>query len=180
MHLLVLENSHYIPLSDAGQHSTRMRCHFCSQQNCVLDYFNNSAPDGKVIYAGDTPLQYAEKEGIYTKVLDNMTGNILLATSRDQEFRLSYRNTVLHTSTEFKRSSHNYSGNPSSSTTTHSGYHLQNPVTHYIQHNMKEKEMLSQKTSEIGISSYWFNAQGKIKNCLSNQQQKLGLKCSPI
>ena len=55
---------------------------------------------------------------MYTKVLDNLTGNVSPATSKDCEFLLSYRNTVLHISTESTRSSHNYINNPSSSTTS--------------------------------------------------------------
>ena len=53
------------------------------------------------------------------KVLDNLTGNIFLAASRDYELLLSYRNIALHTCAESRRSSHNYVESPSSSTATH-------------------------------------------------------------
>ena len=68
LHSLILENSQYITLNDAGQHSTRMRCYFHSKQNCFLDYFDDSVPDGAVIYAGDILYKYSEKQGTYTEV----------------------------------------------------------------------------------------------------------------
>ena len=74
--------------------------------------------DGAVISMGDTPFQYSEKEGMYTEVLDNLTGNVFLATGRDHEFLLSYRNTTLCTSTESRRSCHNYIKNSNSNTAT--------------------------------------------------------------
>ena len=76
---LILMNSQYITLSDIGQHSTRMRCHFHNQQNCFFDYFNDPVPDGALIYAVDIPFQYSEKEGTYTQVFDNQPGNVFLA-----------------------------------------------------------------------------------------------------
>ena len=97
MHSPILKNSQYITLSDVGQHSTRIRCYFHSQQNHFLNYFHNPALDGAVIYVGDIPLWYSGKVGTYTEVLDNPTGNVFLAAGRDHKFLLSYRNTVLHT-----------------------------------------------------------------------------------
>ena len=88
-------------------------------KNCFLGYFGDPAPYGAVIYVVDIPFWYSEKGDMYIEVLDNPSGNIFLATSRDNEFLLSYRNTVLHTSTESRSSSQNYVKYPSSSTTTH-------------------------------------------------------------
>ena len=118
-HSLILKNSQCITLSDMGQHSTSMTCYFHSKQNSFLDYFNESLPDGAVIYVGDIPFWYSEKEGMFAEVLDNMTGNIFLATSRNHKFLLSYKNTTLHTSAKYRRSSYNCLKNPSSITSTH-------------------------------------------------------------
>ena len=76
LHLSILKTSQYITLGDAGQHSFRMMCWFHSQQNCFLDYFDDPVPDGSVIYPGDIPFQYSEKEGTYAEVIDNPTGNV--------------------------------------------------------------------------------------------------------
>ena len=56
LHLPILDSSQYISLSDAGQHSTRMRSYFYCQLNCFTDYFSDPVPDGAVIYAGDFPV----------------------------------------------------------------------------------------------------------------------------
>ena len=64
---------------------------------------------------------------MYTEVLGNPTGNAFLATSKNHDFLLSYANTVLHTSTESRRLSHNYVKNPSPSTTTHMELPPSNP-----------------------------------------------------
>ena len=117
-----------------------MRCYFHSQQNCFLDYFDDPVMDGAVIYVDDIPFQYSEKEGMYTAVLHNPTGNVFLTTSRDHELLLCYRATALHISAESWRSSHNYVKNLSSSITTVCHFHLPIPVTHYIQHIMKQKK----------------------------------------
>ena len=108
LHLLILGNSQYIPLSGAGKHSTMMRCCFHCQQSCFFDYLDDPLPDGAVIYEGNILFQYSKKEGMYTEVLENLTGNIFLATSRDHEILLSHRNITSHTSTESRRSNQNY------------------------------------------------------------------------
>ena len=82
LHLPMLENSQYITLSDGGQHSTRRRCYFHHQQKHFLDYFDDPDLDGTVIMQVDNLFQYSEKEGTYTEVWDNPTGNVSLATSR--------------------------------------------------------------------------------------------------
>ena len=73
-----------------------------------------------IIKAADIAFQYSGKEGMYTKVIDHLTGNVFLATSKDYEFLLSYRNTALCTSTDSRRSSQNYVDNPSSDTAVYS------------------------------------------------------------
>ena len=102
-----LKISKYLTLSDVGQHFTGMRCYFHNQQSHFLDVFHYPVPDGAAIYVDDIPFWHDEKEETYTEVLDCLTGNILLATSREQEFLLNYRNIVLHTSAESWRPSHN-------------------------------------------------------------------------
>ena len=49
----ILDSSQYIPLCDADQYSTRMRCYFHHQLNHFIDYFNDPVPYGAVIYAWD-------------------------------------------------------------------------------------------------------------------------------
>ena len=66
LHLLILDNSQHITLSDSGQHSTRLRCYFHHQCNFFIDYLNGPVLDGAVIYAGDIPLWYNEQEGTHT------------------------------------------------------------------------------------------------------------------
>ena len=39
-----------------------MKWYFYSKQNCFLDYFEDQGLDGAVIYAGDVPFQYNERE----------------------------------------------------------------------------------------------------------------------
>ena len=73
-----------------------MRCYFHHQGNCFIDYFDDPALDGVMIHAGNYQFQYNEQEGMYTEVLGNPTGNIFLAASRDHEFLLSHRGTVLY------------------------------------------------------------------------------------
>ena len=51
-------NPHLLIL-DAGQYSTRMRCHFHHQHNYFLDYIDDPVMDGAVIYAGDIPIFYS-------------------------------------------------------------------------------------------------------------------------
>ena len=48
-----LDSPQYITLSDADQHSTRMRCYYCYQCNFFIDCFDDYVPYGVVIYAGD-------------------------------------------------------------------------------------------------------------------------------
>ena len=91
-------SSKYITLSDAGKHSTRIRCYFHHQCNHLTDYFNDLVPDGAVIYAGDISFWHNEQEGMYTEFLGNPTGNIFLAVSRDHEFLPSHRGTALYVS----------------------------------------------------------------------------------
>ena len=94
-------------------------CYFHRQQNHFLDYFDDPVLEGVVIYVGVIPFQYTEKDGTYTEVLDKPRGKVFLATKTDHKFLLSYRNTVLHTSSESRSSSHNYIDNPSSSKACH-------------------------------------------------------------
>ena len=107
-----------------------------------MDYFNDPLPIGAVIYVADIPFQYSEKEGTYTEVLDNPTGNVFLAASNDLKFLLCHRHTVVHTSTEFGRFSQN---NP---ITQQAIYHycLLISVTHYTQHIIIEKEIIKKNT----------------------------------
>ena len=67
LYLPILYSSQYITLSDAGHHSTRMRCYFHCKHNQVVDYFYDLVLDGAVIYAGDIPFWYIEQEGTYTE-----------------------------------------------------------------------------------------------------------------
>ena len=127
LHSPILKKLQFIILSVAGQHSTRMRCCIHSQQNCFLDYFNDPVPDSAVTYTSDIPFLYSEREGMYTEVLDNQTGNAFLATSMDHEILLNNRDTVLYTFTESRRSSHNYIEDPTSSTTSHMPLPPSNP-----------------------------------------------------
>ena len=76
----------YITLSDVGHLSSRMKCFFHSQQNYLLDYFDYPVHDGAVIYAADTPFRYSEKEGMYTEVLGNPTGNVSWPQARTMNF----------------------------------------------------------------------------------------------
>ena len=73
-----------------------------------MDYFDDLVADGAVIYVGNILFWYSEKEGTCTEVVENQTGNVFLAESRDHKFLLKYRNTLLHTFAESRRSSHNY------------------------------------------------------------------------
>ena len=66
LYSLILDSSQYITLSEAGQHSTRIRFYFHSQFNCFMDYVNDPVLDGTVIYAGDILFWYNEHEGTYT------------------------------------------------------------------------------------------------------------------
>ena len=77
LHLLTLENSQYITLSDTSQHSTRMIYYFLHQCNCFLGYFNDPVPNGAVIYTGENLFQYSKQEGTYTEVSDNPSGKCL-------------------------------------------------------------------------------------------------------
>ena len=78
LHSLILDKFQYITLSDAGQHSTRMMHYFHHQQNCFLDYFNDPVPGDAVIYVGNIPFWYSEREGTYTELLDDETENAFL------------------------------------------------------------------------------------------------------
>ena len=53
LHSLILKSSQYNTISDADQHSTRMRCCFHHQCYCFIDDFNDPVPDDAVMYAGD-------------------------------------------------------------------------------------------------------------------------------
>ena len=53
LHSQILDNSQYMTPSDVGQHYTRMKHHFHNEQKCFLDYFDDSVPDGAVIYEAD-------------------------------------------------------------------------------------------------------------------------------
>ena len=138
LHSPILKNSHYITLSDEYKHFIKIRCYFHSQEKCLLDYFNNPLPDGAVLYASDIPFWYSKKEGKYTEVLDNPTWNIFLVTSRDYEFLISHKNTVLHTSAESWWSSLNDVKNPNSSTTAHVQLPPSNPNDPLLLTYMKE------------------------------------------
>ena len=106
--LLIFNSPQDITLSNVGQHSSRMRCHFNYQCNHFI-YFNGPVPDGAVIYEGDIPFWHNKKEGTYIEFFGNPTGYIFLPASRDNEFLLSHRGTtshVSHTSTESGKSDH--------------------------------------------------------------------------
>ena len=81
LYLLILDSSQYITLSDADQHSTRMRCHFHYQHNCFIDYFDDPVLYGAMIYAGDVLFKYDEQEGTCTEFFGNPTGYVFLAAS---------------------------------------------------------------------------------------------------
>ena len=122
LHLPILDGTQYITLSDAGQHSTRMRCYFHYQFNCFIDYFDDQVPDGKVIYAGDVPFWYNEQEGMYTEFWGNPTGYIFMAARRDKTFLLNHRGSTLHVSStpiESRNFNHDYISNSHFSSTTH-------------------------------------------------------------
>ena len=68
-----------------------MKCFFCHEQNCFLDYFNDLVPDHVLIYASDVPFQYSEREGRYTEFVLNPTGTTFVAIKRDQEILLGQR-----------------------------------------------------------------------------------------
>ena len=121
LHPPILDSSQYITLSDAGHHSTRMRCYFHYQCNHFIDCFDNPVPQDAVIYAGIVPFQH-EQEGKYTKFFGHPTGYIFLAASRDQKFLSGHRTTsshVLHTPIESRKSNCNYIYNCHSSSSIH-------------------------------------------------------------
>ena len=63
-----------------SQNSARMKCFFCHEQNCFLDYFDNPVPDDAVIYISDNPFQFNERESRCTEFVGNPTGIIFVAT----------------------------------------------------------------------------------------------------
>ena len=122
LHSQILDSSQYITLSDAEQHSTRMRCYFHYQYNHFMDYFNNPASDGVVIYAGDVPFWYDEQKGTCTELLGNPTGWMFLAASRDHKFLLNHRSTtshVSHTTVESRKTNCDYINNSCSNSTSY-------------------------------------------------------------
>ena len=123
-------------MSDADLHSTGMRCFSHSQKSCFGITLMILFQIVHYLYVDDIKFQYREREGTYTNFLQNPKGNVSMGTSRNHNFLLIYRNTVLHTSAE---SSHNYIENPSSSITSQMILLLSIPMTHSIQHIMIEK-----------------------------------------
>ena len=121
LQLLISDISQYFTLSDAGQHSTRMRYYFHHEHNCFLDYFNDSVLDGAVIYA-DVLLWYDEQESTYTEFFGNPTGYMFLASSRDHKFLPSHCSTTLHVSCtplESRKSNHDYINDSHSNSAAH-------------------------------------------------------------
>ena len=127
LHSMILINLQCITLSDTIQNSTRLGYYVHSHKNCFLNYLDDVVPDDSVIYMADTQFWYSEKEGMFTEVLENLTGNVFLATSRDHKLLLSYRSTVLHTFIESKRSNHKYIHDHSSNKTSHMPLSPSNP-----------------------------------------------------
>ena len=96
------DNSGLITLSSVSQKSTKMQWYFYCLWNYFIDYFDNTALGGAVIYAGDVPFQYNEQEGRYREFSCNPTGDVFLATSRDHEL-LSHKghmSNILNNSVE--------------------------------------------------------------------------------
>ena len=58
----------YLISMNLGQNSARMKCCFHLEQNHFLDYFDDSAPDGAVIYTSDVPFQIQQKKGQVNRV----------------------------------------------------------------------------------------------------------------
>ena len=119
-----------------------MKCYFHRQHNHFIDYFDDHAPDGTVIYAGDILFCYNGQEGNYTEVLGNPKGNIFLAASRDHEFLLIHRGTALHVSlASIESRKSNYIENPSFSSTANMQVSSLNPSDPLHPQTMPEKEM---------------------------------------
>ena len=139
LHLAILESCQYITLSDAGQHSTWIRCYFHCQCNCFIHYFDDPVPYGAVIYAEDIPFQYNEQD-IHTDFLGNPNGNIFLTANKDHDFfLLNHRGTALHIShisIKSSKSNHNYVLGQ----LLICKYHLQTQVAPYTLPTMQEKE----------------------------------------
>ena len=106
-----------------------MRCYFCLRLNCFVDYFNDTVPDGLVIYVGDILFWYNEQERSYTDSFwDKPTGNIFLTASRDHEFLLSHNLCyMLHSLPESKKLNHNYIEKSSSNSTIHTQVSTSDP-----------------------------------------------------
>ena len=83
---MISDNSQCINLSDVNQHSSRMGCCFYNQCDHLVDYFNDSVPNGAVVYADDFPFQYDKQEGVYTKFLDNPMGCVCLTANKTMRF----------------------------------------------------------------------------------------------
>ena len=62
-----------------SQSSIEMKCYYHQKHCCFLDYLNNSLLDDAVIYTGDIPFQYNEREGRYTEFIGNPTGAVFIA-----------------------------------------------------------------------------------------------------
>ena len=86
LHLLIQENSKYITLSDADQHSTRIRCFFIVNKAAFLIIWWSCSGWCSNSCRWYSILIEQKRGGMYKELLDNLTANIFLATSSDHEF----------------------------------------------------------------------------------------------
>ena len=130
LHLLILDSPQYITLSNASQHSTRMRCYFHYQRNGFIDYFDDPVPDCAVKYTRDIPFWYDKQEGAYTELFGTPTGHIFLSVSRNHEFLLCHRGNasdVSCTPIASRKSNYNYFDSSHFSSITHMQMSSLNP-----------------------------------------------------
>ena len=90
-HLISVDISELIILSDDSQNSTRVQCYFHCLWNHSIDYFDDTGLDSAVIYTGDVLFKYNEHKGMYMEFSGNPTGNVFLAASREHDFLIIYK-----------------------------------------------------------------------------------------
>ena len=97
-----------------SQNSARMKSYFHHKQNHFFDYFKDPVPNGVVIYMGDVPFEYNERDSKYTDVLGSPTGIIFVGDKMDHNFFLNQISNVSNVSSNlnnFRQS--NATGNSS-------------------------------------------------------------------
>ena len=80
---IILSPTNNLASENLSQNSVKMKCNYHHKHHLFLDYFNDNILDDVVIFEGDIPFQYNDREGRYTGFIGNLTGTVFVAAKRD-------------------------------------------------------------------------------------------------